>query len=74
MKTEPATPFPVCDEGPEAFKRFDATIGKLLSVSHAVLVEREKAYKDQAAKNPNKPGPKPKVKRRRVSSDRSAKS
>jgi hypothetical protein len=74
MKTDPATPLPQCNEGPEAFQRFDATIGKLLSVPHSVLVEREKAYRAQAAKNPNKPGPKPKIKRRRASSGRAAKS
>lgn len=65
MKTEPATPLPECNEGPEAFRRFDATIGKLLSVPRAVLAEREKAYKEQSLANPNRRGPKPKVKRRR---------
>lgn len=75
MKNESPTPFPGCNEGPDAFRRFDAVMDKLLSVPHAVLVAREKAYKEQAIKNPNKPGPKPKVKRRRrASSDRAAKS
>jgi hypothetical protein len=49
-------------EGREAFRRFDATIGKILSVSHAELLRREKQYKRRAALNPHKRGPKPKVK------------
>ena len=44
------------------FAAFDRTIRKLLSVSHEELQRRMKAYKKKAAKNPNKRGPKPKVK------------
>ena len=47
-------------EGPEAFKRFDATVKSLLSVPHSELVKREAEYKKQAALNPRKRGPKPK--------------
>jgi len=36
-------------------------MGALLSVSHEELQRRMKAYKNQAAKNPKKRGPKPKV-------------
>ena len=52
-------------EGKEAFTRFDTTMRALLAVSHDELARREKAYKEQAAKNPNKRGPKPKRKRSR---------
>jgi len=47
-------------------------MGKLLSVSHEELKRRMETYREQAAKNPNKRGPKPKVKRR-VSASRAAK-
>jgi hypothetical protein len=43
--------------------RFNATVDKLLSVSHEEMQRRLKAYKKQAALNPNKRGPKPKAKR-----------
>lgn len=49
---EPAT-------NPE-FERFNRTMDKLLSVSHEELKRRMDAYKEQAAKNPRKRGPKPK--------------
>jgi len=70
MKTDCVTPLPECHEGPESFRRFDSMMGKLLSVSRAVLAERERAYREQSARNPNRRGPKPKVERRRVSSAR----
>ena len=62
MKTDPATPLPECAEGPEAFKRFDATMGALLSVPHSTLVRRERAYRKKVERNPNRRGPKRKVK------------
>lgn len=62
MKTDPATPLPECNEGPQAFHRFDAAMETLLSVPHSVIVRREKAYKKQRAKIANRPGPKPKIK------------
>ncbi|HUO32110.1 MAG TPA: hypothetical protein VMU80_23020 [Bryobacteraceae bacterium] len=43
------------------FDAFNRTMGALLSVSHEELQRRMKAYKNQAAKNPKKRGPKPKV-------------
>ena len=45
-------------EGPEATKRFDALVRKVLSVSHDELVRREKEYQRQAKQNPNRRGPK----------------
>jgi hypothetical protein len=47
-------------EGSEAFERFDALVGAALSVPRSVILKREAAYKKQAAKNPNRRGPKPK--------------
>ena len=49
-----------CTEGPEAFARFDAAIGKVLTVSHAELMRREAEYQRKAKQNPHKRGPKPK--------------
>jgi hypothetical protein len=42
--------------------RFNATVDKLLSVSHEEMQRRLAAHKKQAAQNPNKRGPKPKTK------------
>ena len=47
-------------EGPEALRRFNAAMGKILSVSKEEIVRRESEYKKQSALNPNKRGPKPK--------------
>ncbi len=47
-------------EGPEAFRHFDALIGRLLAVPHSEIIRREAAYKAKAALNPRKRGPKPK--------------
>lgn len=62
MKTEAATQFPECHEGPEAYRRFDEGVRQILSVSHSTLMRRERAYKKKSAANPNRRGPKPKVK------------
>jgi hypothetical protein len=60
-----ATPekLPECIEGPQAFQRFDEGMIKLLSVPHSTLVRREKAYRKKVDANPNRRGPKRKVKR-----------
>ena len=52
MKTEPAT----------EYENFKILLGKLIAVPHSVIVEREAAYQEQAALNPNRRGPKPKRK------------
>lgn len=49
-------------EGPEAAKRFDATVRTLLSVPRVELLRREAEYKKQVDANPNRRGPKRKVK------------
>jgi hypothetical protein len=45
------------------FSKFDAMVGALLSVPKTELDARVAAHKKQAALNPRKRGPKPKVKR-----------
>jgi hypothetical protein len=42
--------------------RFNATVDRLLSVSHEEMQRRLNTYKKQAAQNPHKRGPKPKAK------------
>ena len=44
------------------FRAFDKAMGRILSVSKEELLRREEEYKRQAALNPRKRGPKPKVK------------
>jgi hypothetical protein len=49
-------------EGAEAAARFDALVRKVLSVPHEEITRREAEYKRQSAMNPNRRGPKPKIK------------
>ena len=49
-------------EGPEAALRFDTLVRKLLSVPHKEIIRREAEYKRQSEANPNRRGPKRKVK------------
>lgn len=42
------------------FERFNALVGKVLSVPKAVLVQREEEYKKQSHSKPKKRGPKSK--------------
>jgi hypothetical protein len=53
---------PDCIEGPEAFSRFNKELGFLLSVPRSTLVRRERMYRKKVESNPNRPGPKRKVK------------
>lgn len=62
MKDESETQLPECLEGPEAFRRFDEGMRQILSVPHSLLVRRERAYRKKVDANPNRPGPKRKVK------------
>jgi hypothetical protein len=55
-------PHPETIEGPEAFARFDALVRKVLSVPHEEILRREAEYKRQSAMNPNRRGPKRKIK------------
>jgi hypothetical protein len=45
-------------EGPEAFQRFRDATKAALAVPHSVIQKRIDAHREQAAKNPNRPGPK----------------
>jgi hypothetical protein len=45
-----------------AFEAFDNLMGELLTVPKAELDARVRAHKEKAALNPNKRGPKPKLK------------
>jgi hypothetical protein len=49
-------------DGTEAAARFDALVRKVLSVPHEEIMRREVEYKRQSAMNPNRRGPKRKVK------------
>ncbi len=62
MKRESKTPLPDCIEGPEAFSSFDNEVKHLLAVPRATIERRERAYREKSLRNPNRRGPKPKVK------------
>ena len=62
MKIGPTSLLPECIEGPEAYRRFDEGVRRILSIPHSTLVRRERAYKKKSLANPNRRGPKPKVK------------
>ncbi len=62
MKDDPLTPLPDCNEGAEAFQRFDAFVDSVLAVPHSLLKRRERAYRKAVDANPNRRGPKRKVK------------
>jgi len=42
------------------FQRFNALVGKVLSVPKSVVDDREKQYQEQADSNPQRPGSKAK--------------
>jgi hypothetical protein len=48
-------------EGPAAFARFDNAMKAIISVPHAEIQKRIEAHRKEAAKNPNRRGPKPKA-------------
>jgi hypothetical protein len=56
------TPLPDCREGPSASESFDREVRFLLSVPHTTIARRAKAYRKKVDSNPNRPGPKRKVK------------
>jgi hypothetical protein len=49
-------------DGTDAFLSFDALVRKVLSVPHEEIMRREALYKEQSKANPNRRGPKRKVK------------
>jgi hypothetical protein len=48
-------------EGPEAFRRFRDATKAILAVPHSELKKRIEAHREEAAKNPNRRGPKRKA-------------
>jgi hypothetical protein len=50
-------------EGPEAYTRFEKAMKRVLSVPHSVIQKRIEEHRKEAAKNPNKRGPKRKGQR-----------
>jgi hypothetical protein len=51
----------MAEPNPE-YEAFTRTLDKLLTVPHDELKRRMNAYKEKVAKNPNRRGPKPKIK------------
>jgi hypothetical protein len=49
-------------EGPEAWARFQGVMKKVIAVPHAEIQRRIERERAEAAKNPNRRGPKPKQK------------
>ena len=48
-------------EGPEAFARFRDAMRAVLTVPSTTIQKRVAEHREEAAKNPNKRGPKPKA-------------
>lgn len=62
MKVDIPASLPECVTGSEAARRFDQGVRQILSVPRSTLIRRERAYKKEVAENPNRRGPKPKIK------------
>ena len=45
-------------EGPEAFRRFREATKAILAVPHSEIKKRIEEHREQAARNPNRRGPK----------------
>jgi hypothetical protein len=56
------------------YERFTALVDRVLAVPHSVIKERVEEHRKEAAKNPNRPGPKPKRKLKPSASGHAAKS
>lgn len=53
----------MADSPSKEFQAFDSLTERLLTVPKATIHKRMAQHRKRAAKNPNKPGPKPKSKR-----------
>jgi hypothetical protein len=49
-------------QGPEAFQRFDNLMKTVIAVPHSVIKQRIEEARKQSAANPNRRGPKRKIK------------
>jgi hypothetical protein len=47
-------------EGPEAWRRFEGAMKRVLAVPHSEIQRRIEAERKRSAANPNRRGPKPK--------------
>jgi hypothetical protein len=54
---EPMKP-PEMIEGPEAWDRFQTAMKRVVAVPHAVIQKRIEEHRREAARNPNRRGPK----------------
>jgi len=52
--------------GPTEFAKFTTLVDRVLAVPHSIIQQRVEEHRKQAAQNPNRPGPKPKKKRKAV--------
>jgi hypothetical protein len=48
-------------EGPEAWIRFASVMKHVIAVPHSEIKKKIEAHRAEVAKNPNRPGPKPKT-------------
>lgn len=62
MEADSPAMLPECWEGPEATARFDGFVGAVLDTPKSLIDRRERAYRKKAEANPNRRGPKRKVK------------
>jgi hypothetical protein len=51
-------PHPEMIEGPEAWDRFQKAMKRVVAVPHAEIQKRIEAHRQEAARNPNRRGPK----------------
>jgi len=59
---EAMKPHPEMTEGPEAFERFQNVMKAVIAVPHSEIQRRIAQHRKKAALNPNRRGPKRKVK------------
>jgi hypothetical protein len=62
MKSDPATRLPETLEGPEAWARFEGAMKKVIAVPHSEIQRRIAEARKRSEANPNRRGPKRKVK------------